>query len=199
TNNSGALLEIGRFEDTKIGANPGDSATLNALANSGNVTVDRGASLTVTNGITDIAAGSTLIVNGTVNGIGGLATVEGTLEFGNQATTTISGPITNSGSIYVGDSGTGASSLGTVVEVTGNLTNSNLVQVENGGTLTVNGTFTNQSGATFEVGAYGAANANVNALSLAGTVQIDNGSTLNITGGGSGVTDIASNATLIQN
>ena len=86
TNKAGATLDL---------ANSGEVANIGMLSNSGSVSIGTGTTLNLTNqpnGITDVPAGSTLTVNGTLkagtaNGLAKLGSVEGTLNLGNGQTT----------------------------------------------------------------------------------------------------------------
>ena len=86
TNNAGANLEL---------LNSGQVANIGMLSNLGSVSIGTGTTLNLTNqpnGITDVAAGSTLTVNGALkagsaNGLAKLGSVEGTLNLGNGQTT----------------------------------------------------------------------------------------------------------------
>ncbi len=75
---------------------------------------------------------------------------------------------------------------GTALNVTGNITNTGSIYQNS--ILNVGGTLTNQH--LLNVGGTGVAN--INQLNNIGHVGIETGATLNITGGGTGVTDIAS-------
>src|SRR5271169_4088343 len=150
TNASGATLALD---------GSGDAANLNALSNSGSVTIATGATLNLTGGgqgITDVAQGSVLTVQGTLdvkngstftNGLANLTSVEGTLNLDNGQTNTVtpnSGTLSIAGSGQLNLSDTRAST--TTLSITGNVSNSGAFSTGFfGGTNTVNvsGTFTN--------------------------------------------------------
>ena len=202
TNNSGATTHIGYFGDTT------DVMNVATLVNNGFLEVDAGATLNLTsqpNGVTDVAAGSELDVYGTLkagsaNGLAKLGSVEGTLVIGNGQTFTDtpgSGTLTNSGTLDL--------ELASNVTVSGNLTNSGALysNVRNQGsgktnTLTVTGTFTNNSGATTHIGYFGDTTDVMNVAMLVnnGFLEVDKGATLNLTNQSNGVTDIASGSEL---
>jgi fibronectin-binding autotransporter adhesin len=206
TNAAGATLAL---------EGSGDVMSVNALSNLGTLTLDSGTTLTITgggSGVTDVAAGTTYNIGGTfnvkngsttTNALASLTSVEGTLDLQNGKTTSITPTggtltISNTGSINLSQ----ASATTTTLSITGNVNNSGAVTTGfSGGTNTVNvsGTFTNAAGATLELESSTDA-VNVNALSNSGTIEIgdsaNSGATLTITGGGSGVTDIAAGSAI---
>jgi hypothetical protein len=143
------------------------------LANGQTTTVTPGgspATLTLSSGsFVDVAGASTLAVNGNVINSGTFYTGYG----GGGNTVTVTGAFTNNGSLY-------------------------MFGETSGDTLTVDGTFTNNAGATADIGYYntGGSVANVGALTNDGYLQIGPGSTLNITGGGPGITDVVAGSSL---
>jgi hypothetical protein len=206
TNASGATLALD---------GSGDAVNLNALSNSGTVIIDTGATLNLTGGgqgITNVAQGSELTVQGTLNvkngststnGLGNLTSVQGVLNLDNGQTTAVT---PNAGTLTIASGGqlnlsdTRAST--TTLSITGNVTNSGAFSTGfDGGKNTVNvtGTFTNAAGATAIF--YGSSDAvNVHALSNSGTLQIGDGAgsgaTLTISGGGQGVTDVVAGSSI---
>ena len=203
TNNSGATTHIGYFGDTT------DVMNVPTLVNNGFLEVDNGATLNLTsqpNGVTDVVTGSELDVYGTLkagsaNGLAKLGSVEGTLVVANGQTFTDtpgSGTLTNSGTLDL--------ELDSNVTVSGNLTNSgalytNIRNQEVSGhpnTLTVTGTFTNNSGATTHIGYFGDTTDVMNVPTLVnnGFLEVDNGATLNLTSQPNGVTDVVSGSQL---
>jgi hypothetical protein len=184
TNNAAANLSVDGSSDV---------VNVGTLTNSGNITIDAGAKLNMTNqpnGITDIVAGSSITLDGSLtagsaNGLGKLASVEGILELQNGQTTSVTPgggtlTISSSGQINLSDS------IGTTttLSVTGNVNNSGSITTGfSGGTNTVNvsGSFTNNSLAVLTVGDGPSTNdsASVGTLSNSGTVNIgtENGST----------------------
>jgi hypothetical protein len=196
TNNSGATTHIGYFGDTS------DVMNVATLVNSGLLYIDIGATLNLTgqpNGITDVVAGSELDVYGTfkagtANGLAKLGSIEGTLVLGNGQTladTPGSGTLTNSGTLDLEEAST--------MTISGNLTNSGTIytNVRNQSTgktetLTVTGTFTNNSGATTHIGYFGDTTDVLNVATLVnnGFLEVDTGATLNLTNQMNGITDV---------
>ncbi|MGA3065611.1 MAG: PEP-CTERM sorting domain-containing protein [Tepidisphaeraceae bacterium] len=194
----------GTFDNTSTGSialyGSGDVLNVNALNNQGSLSIDNGAQLNITgggSGITDIPAGIQYYIGGgfnvvnqgvTTSALAKLATVEGSLYLENAQTYNF-GALTNSGFIDFGD--------GTTATITGDVTNSGTFDTgfDGGGSNTVNviGTFNNS--AAGEINLYETGDAlNVNALNNQGYLYIGDGAALNITGGGSGITDIPVNA-----
>lgn len=184
TNESGADLYL---------YSTGDVATINTLDNQGSVTVGFGANLNLTNGLTDIAAGSSLGVYGTMNGLSGLTTIDGNLTLHNSQTMSVTpgGGILTVSNIGFLDTFSG------VLNIAGNLNNSG--SVSSGGTLNLTGNFMNGMGAQLDIGPAGTVN--VNSFNNEGDLTVFSGSTLNITGGGPGITDVVagSNIQLLGN
>jgi fibronectin-binding autotransporter adhesin len=214
TNNSGATSRIGYFNGTA------DVMNVATLVNNGILEIDNGATLNLTaqpNGITDVVAGSQLydygsIKAGSANGLAKLNSIEGTLVIGNGQTFT---DTPGSGTLTISSSGEMdlenfdvTSGAGTNMTVAGNLTNSGQLytniqnRTQSGGpnTLTVTGTFTNNSGATTHIGFFGdtADVMNVATLVNNGVLEIDNGATLNLTAQPNGITDVATGSQLID-
>ncbi|HMD95755.1 MAG TPA: hypothetical protein VKM93_00275 [Terriglobia bacterium] len=201
TNNANAQAYIG------YSASTGDVANVGALTNDGYLQIGSGATLNITGGaqgVTDVVAGSTLLLYGTLNfgaqsGLANLTSVEGYLEIGNGQTTN---DAPNGGTLTVANTGDMRVNYGSTLNATGNLTNSGLFYTgvgTSGNTLNVTGTFTNNANAQAYIG-YSASTgdiANVGALTNDGYLQIGSGATLNITGGGQGVTDVVAGSTLL--
>jgi hypothetical protein len=198
TNASGATLALD---------GSGDVVNLNTLSNSGSVTIGTGSTLNLTGGgqgITDVAQGSELTVQGKLNvkngstvtnGLGNLTSVEGVLNLDNGQTNAVT---PNSGTLTVASNGqlnlSDTRASNTTLSITGNVSNSGAFSTGFfGGTNTVNvsGTFTNNSGGTvdiyagFEIGGAGTDLVNIATLSNSGTINLfEPGSTLAITGTG---------------
>jgi fibronectin-binding autotransporter adhesin len=216
TNNAGADLEVG---ENNIG---GDVANIGTLLNNGSVYVGTGSTLNLTNqvnGITDVAAGSLISNSGTINAGANnafykLASIEGTLELENGTSTAdTAATLTIAGGGFLDIQSGSSFSVASI-------TNSGSVGTDNlccgtGSSFTVSGTFTNNSGATFDVGTNNEpANDmdSVGTLTNTGTVNIGWGSTLTLTkvggtstnngtinvgnGSGPGTLDISGNTTL---
>jgi hypothetical protein len=200
--NSGTTY-IGYYNDTS------DVMNVGTLSNTGFLDVDTGATLNLTgqpNGVTDVVSGSELDVYGTfkagtANGLAKLNSVEGTLVIGNGQTFTDtpgSGTLTNSNVLDLEE--------GSNVTVSGNLTNSgtletNIRNQESSGhpnTLTVTGTLTNNIGATTYIGYYNDTTdvMNVGTLVNNGNLDIYAGATLNLTNQPNGVTDVVGGSEL---
>ena len=201
TNNSGATFNVGT---NNVPANDTDSVGI--LVNNGNVYVGNGSTLNLTsqsNGITDIAAGSVISVSGAINagannGFYKLASIEGELQLENGKSTadTAATLMIASGGFLDIQSGSSFS--------VASITNSGTVATDyyccgTGASLTVSGTFTNNSGATFDVGTNNVpANDtdSVGTLVNNGNVFVGNGSTLNLTNQTNGITDIAAGSVI---
>src|ERR1700732_5077934 len=213
TNNAGATTHIGFFNDTT------DVMNVATLVNNGVLEIDNGATLNLTaqpNGVTDVASGSQLFVYGTLNagannGLAKLGSVEGTLVVGSGQTFT---DAPGGGTLTISSSGeldlenfNGMTTAGTNMTVSGNLSNNgqlytniqNHVQAGKFNTLTVTGTFTNNSGATTHIGFFGDTTDVMNVATLVnnGALEIDNGATLNLTAQPNGVTDVVAGSQIL--
>src|SRR5580704_3712773 len=204
TNNVGATTVIGEFNDTA------DVMNVATLANSGNLTIDPGATLNLTsqpNGITDVVQGSLIqdfgtMKAGTANAFAKLGSIEGVLVLGSGQTFT---DTPGSGTLTISSTGELDFEKATNLTISGNLTNSGQlytnVQNDQGGanTLTVTGTFTNNAGATTVIGEFNdtADVMNVATLANSGNLTIDPGATLNLTSQPNGITDVVQGS-LIQ-
>jgi fibronectin-binding autotransporter adhesin len=210
TNASGATLAL----------DSDDVVNINALSNSGLLQIGNtpgsGATLTITGGgkgVTDVVAGSTIDLYGTLNvkngstttnGLAGLTSVEGILNLNNGQKTSVTpsgGTLTIASGAQVNLSNAAAST--TTLSITGNVSNSGEVTSGfSGGTNTVNvsGTFTNATSSS-QLILYSTTDAlNVNALSNSGFIQIGSapgsGATLTITGGGQGITNVLAGSSI---
>ena len=136
-----------------------DTDSVGTLVNNGYVYVGTGSTLKLTNqanGITDIAAGSLISNSGTIsagsnNGFYKLASIEGELQLENGKSTADTAT-----TLTIASGGTLDLQNGSSFSVA-NITNSGTVDTDyfccgTGSSLTVSGTFTNNSGATFNVG-----------------------------------------------
>ena len=199
TNNAGAQLLL---------SSSGDAVNINALSNSGILTVGSGATLTITgggNGLTDVVAGSNDTITGTFNvkngttttsAIAKLTSVEGELTLNNGKTTNAITP--TSGTLTISSTGNFGVEAATTLALTGNVNNSGTFSTGFSGgnnTVTVSGTFTNNAGATASLESAGDV-LNVKSLANSGTFTIDSGTTLNLTGGGQGITDVLAGSQL---
>ena len=197
-----------------------DSLNVNALSNSGMLQIGdgaaSGATLTITGGgqgVTDIDAGSTLDLYGSLNvknggtttsGLSHLTSVEGTFDLENSQSTAVT---PNGGTLAISSTGnfgvdSPAGSGVTTLSITGNVSNSGKFTTGfSGGANTVNvsGIFTNAAGSQLILYSNNDA-VNVNVLSNSGILQIGNAAgstaTLTITGGGQGLTDLVAGSTL---
>jgi hypothetical protein len=202
TNNAGALTWIGY-------SNTPDTADVNSLTNSGELVIGSKATVNITGGgpgITDAVAGSSLYLYGTLelggnpaqSGLGSLTSVEGYVEIDNAQTTNdtpIGGTLTisSTGDLRVND--------GSTLTVTGNLTNSGYLYTGAGyltpSFLNVSGTLTTNAGGETWIGISNNADvANVNSLTNNGELGIGPAATLNVTGGGQGITDAVAGSSL---
>ncbi|HMD96843.1 MAG TPA: hypothetical protein VKM93_05860 [Terriglobia bacterium] len=190
----------------------GTSSTTNINVNSlslvaGTLDIGSGETLnlvTQPGGITDVPSGAGLVVagtfttGGTTSALAGLTSVEGYLDVANGQTTAAT---PSGGTLSVSGSGDLRVDSGSTLTVTGNLTNSGYVFTgvgTTGNTLNVSGTFTNNAGAQAYIGYSGGTGdvANVSALTNDGYLQIGSGATMNITGGGQGITDAVAGSSL---
>jgi len=197
TNNSGATVSLGEFDNT--------SDVLNAatLTNNGLIRIGVGATFNLTGqptGVTDVVAGSEFDVfgsfkAGSASALAKLGSIEGTLDIENGQSTTVT---PGSGTLTVSNTGTFDVQRGTTVTVSGNLTNSGTVSTNrfNTGigtnTVTVTGALTNNSGATVSLGEFDNTTDVLNAATLTNNslIRIGVGSTFNLTGQPNGVTDV---------
>jgi len=199
TNNSGGQVIVN---------SSGDVVNVNALSNSGALTIAKSATMTITgggNGVTDVAAGSTYTIDGTFNvkngttttsAIAKLTSVEGVLTLNNAQSNNAITP--TGGTLTISGSGNFSVEGGTGLSITGNVNNSGSFTTGFSGgnnTVTVSGSFTNNAGATTSLDSSGDI-LNVKSLSNSGTLTIDSGTTLNLTGGGQGITDVAAGSQL---
>lgn len=198
TNNAGATLAL---------EGSGDVMNVASLANSGTVTINAGTTMNLTgqpNGITDVAAGSTLTVAGTLkagtaNGLAKLTSVEGTLDLENGTTNAVTptgGTLTIASGGQLELSATTAST--TTLSITGAVNNSGSFTTGFAGganTVTVSGAFTNNAGASLDL--EGSSDVvNVASLTNLGTVSIASGDTVNLTSQPNGITDVPAGSVL---
>jgi hypothetical protein len=197
TNNSGGVIYL---EST------GDVLKVGSLTNNSEVYINTGATLDITgggSGITDVVAGSSLYVSGTFNVINGgtptnaladLTTVAGTLIWENGQTLT---DTPTGGTLTINSGGALETYSGSKLTLTGsdNVSNSGDLFTDGGSTVTVPGTLTNNSGGFVYLESSGDV-LNVGSLSNNSEVYINTGATLNITGGGSGITTVAAGSSL---
>lgn len=170
TNGAGATLVL----------EGGTVASINALNNLGTVTVGSGGTLSLTQGVTGIASGSTLTVGlgGTMNGLAPLTSIEGTLYLGDYQTT---GVTPDGGRLTVGSSGSlVVAGSGTTLNVNGLLVDSGSVQVANSATLNLSESMTDLRGYFSDQGTTNALN---NLASIEGGLYLENGQTTTITPG----------------
>ncbi len=200
TNNAGG--EVTLYSST-------DVMNVKALSNSGNLqiggAVGSGATLTITGGgqgVTNVVAGSTIELFGNLNvvnsgvttsALANLNTVAGNLYLMNDQTTKVT---PGGGTLTIASTGSLSLSFNdpstTTLSITGNVSNSGSFTTGFSGgtnTVTVSGTFTNNSGGTLELyagnGSGGTDVVNIATLSNSGTVTLEEaGATLNITGSG---------------
>jgi hypothetical protein len=202
TNNAGAQTWVGYNGSA-------DNMNVNSLTNDGYLVIGGNATMTITGGgpgVTDVVAGSTILLYGTLqvdpgpptNGLANLNSVEGYLDIANGQTTN---DTPGSGTLTVSNSGDLRLDYGSTLNVTGNMSNSGYVYMGvNGGagnTLTVSGAYANNAGAQTYIGYDNTAdNMKVNSLTNDGYLWIGPNATFNISGGGSGVTDVVAGSTI---
>ena len=202
TNNAGAYLNIGNYNDTA------DVVDIATLSNNGRITIGVESTLNLTNqpsGITDVAAGSEIDLYGTfkagaASALAGLGSVEGALYVANGQSTTVTA---GNGSLSVAGTGLFDVDRASNVTVSGNLNNSG--QVETNGTnsavgpntLTVTGQLINNTGATITVGQFNDTSDSLSTGTLAnsGVVNVGENATLNLTASGTSVNSGAINLT----
>jgi hypothetical protein len=191
TNNSGATVSLGDFDNTT------DVLNAATLTNNGLIRIGAGSTFNLTgqpNGVTDVVAGSEIDVSGSfkagsASAVAKLGSIEGVLDLENSQSTTLT---PGSGTLTVSSTGVLDVERASNVTVSGNLTNSGNVETNgrNGlvgaNTLTVTGTLNNNSGATVTVGAFNNLGDAVKAglLSNSGSVLVNTGATLNLTSSG---------------
>ncbi len=160
--------------------------TAATMGNNGHVFVGTGASLRLTSqpsGITDAVAGSRFDLWGTFtagssNGFANLDSIEGAVNLFGQNFTDTPG----SGQLTISSTGSLTANAGTSLTIAGNLANNGMVSTDPGGnTITITGTVGNASGAQFILFGPGD-HSSMASLSNAGIVDVEDGSTLSITG-----------------
>lgn len=167
TNESGSSLGV---------EGPNAVANINTLDNQGEVFVSVGATLNLTHSVTDIGPGSEMAVTGTINGLGGLTSIEGELVLGNGQTTTVTPTggtltISSTGGMEVDNSGT-------ALNVTGTISDSGDIDVGSGATLNLSKGMTDLPGTlTIE----GSTNALNDVAKIEGFLALSNGRTTTIT------------------
>ena len=150
---------------------PAVTITLDINPTIDTLTLDSGSELT-----TD--AGTTLTTTGLTNG--------GVVNFANGNTLTVNGATTNTNEINIAGAST--------ANFNGNLTNSSEFLTSGKSTATVSGTFTNSNFVDLESSGDVL---NVGTLTNSGEIIINAGATLNITGGGQGITTVVAGSNLI--
>src|SRR6202050_4432253 len=163
----------------------GDVLNVGSLTNNGEVYITTGATLNITGGaaITDVLAGSSFYVLGTLNAGGSnalatLTTVAGTLVWENGQTLTDTVPL-----LTINSGGSLEVYSGSTVLVA-SLSNSGNLYTDAKGTVTISGTFTNTSTGFVYLESSGDV-LNVATLTNSGTVYVDPAATLNLTGAAS--------------
>ena len=186
---TGNLTNSGTFQLNQ----PGDSATMQTLNNTGAVGVVTGASLNLTNqpgGITDVVAGSSFSIAGSFtaglnNAFANLTSIEGAVTLFGQNDT-----ITPSGSLFtIAGSGSLQPYNASSVNINGNVDNAGVLGAGYGGgggdTLNISGTLTNQASGQLILGYVGSGPASLvtlGGLANSGIVGVANGDTLQING-----------------
>ena len=158
--------------DTQLATVSGAALSLSSLDNSGDI---------------EFVNGNTLAVGGPT-----MISATGTLSLAAGSTGQFAGDITNGGNFFTGLGGFGNN----VVNIIGNVTSSgNITMFATGDTMSLSGTLNNSG--SFNVFGPGAV-ANIAALNNTGslTISVNSGGTINITGGGLGVTDVVAGSTI---
>src|SRR5580658_602797 len=157
-NSGSGVVEIGENNDTS------DVANVGLLANSSTVTVGTGATLNLTAAGTDTNSGSITLTGGTLDMQAGSFTNSSTIDLEQKGTLTITGNLTNSGTITTNNANLGGGA----------------------NTITVTGTLTNNTGDSVTIGAHSDTSdvASVGVLTNPGTVTVDKGAALHLTGAG---------------
>ncbi|MGN6368684.1 MAG: beta strand repeat-containing protein [Phycisphaerae bacterium] len=206
------LTITGTYTNTASGVlrivQSGDVVNVNALVNQGVIIINPNETFNITgggNGVTDAVQGSTFAVGGNFNVINGnvtssafghLASIEGDVRLGNGPANSIA----DAANLSI--SNTGALELtGNQTFSTPNLTNAGAINLGNfspgNNTLTVPGTLTNAPSGVLRIVQSGDV-VNVNSLVNQGVILINPGETLNVTGGGNGVTDVVQGSTIVN-
>jgi hypothetical protein len=156
--NSSASMTIGANNDTA------DVANVGLLTNSGTVTVDKGATLNLTEAHAASSNFGAIAVNGGTLTMAGGADNSGSIDLEQKGTLTITNSFTNDGTLTTN--------------------NANLGGGPN--TITITGTLFNDTGDSFTIGANNDTTdtASVGLLSNTGTVTVDKGATLKLTTAG---------------
>ena len=197
TNTSSGMLEL----DSGIGA-PGGQVIVSSIVNDGGIYIGSGATLNLTNqpgGVTDVPMGASWQIygnfteGGTNFGFENLTSIEGAVQLENQQSSTIN-PL--GGTLTLTDKGALDIGNGTALTITGNVDNSGFLSTgrynAGGNALTITGTLTNEASASFALnGAIDSAT--IGGLTNSGTVDMENGSTLQISG------DVTNSGTLETN
>ena len=194
-NSLGGSIEIGKFNTTS------DLVSAASLTNNGNLTVGRGATLSLTTGLTSIAANSNFDLQGsfTVGGNSGLAaldTVNGGLFLRNAQTTNVT---PGSGTLTIASSGVFDIESNSTLTINGDVSNTGTLQTNRfntGGpnTVTISGTLTNNANGAVQIGSFNdtADVMNVATLVNNGNLTVGAGATLNLTTQTGGLTAINS-------
>jgi hypothetical protein len=196
TNNSNSQVIVGNFDNTNDIMNAG------SLVNNGAIQIGHGATLnltTQTNGLTSIAAGSSIDLRGSLTAGGGsairnLATVDGQIFVSNGQTTAVTpggGVLTVSGAGVLDVEGSSTLTLN------GDLNNSGVFETNRfnrggGNTVNITGGLINALSGQAIIGNFDNTTDVVNAGTLTnnGSIQIGHGATLNLTTQINGLTDI---------
>jgi len=169
-----------------------------ALSDAGSVSLNSGATLNLTKGMSNLT-GQLFLQNGKTTTItpsaGTLTLASGSiLEVSGASGLTVNGSLTNDTFSFDTGSPNGG---GNTVTVNGGFTNNGTLTMfgSPADTLKVSGTLTNNAGATLNLLANSTDVANVGSLSNSGTVNINGGTILNVTGTGSKYTQTAGTTT----
>ncbi len=198
TNNAGAWLNIGAYNDTA------DVVNIGTLTNKGRITIGSDATLNLTaepNGVADIGTGSEIdlygtFTSGTANALAKLGSVEGSLFLENGKSTAdapAGGILTLAAGSYTDVD------RGSIWTIAGNVNSSGRLDTNGTGSglgansITVTGTYTNNAGGWLNIGAFNdtADQVNLAALTNNGRLTIGSESSLNLTAQPGGLTAVA--------
>jgi len=187
----------------------GTTLTLGTLDNSGTLVIGSGGTVNLTGGlgITDIVAtasfdvvGSFTLGSPSTSALSNLTTVEGSLTLRNGQTTLVM-PGGSPATLTLAMGGMADVENGSTLSISGNLVNDGMLTLGTSGgggipsdTLNVTGMLTNNG--SLVLGDFSGDVANAGSLVNTGSIYIGQNTTLNLTGGGAGITDVVAGSSL---
>jgi fibronectin-binding autotransporter adhesin len=158
TNSGSGAVEIGENNDTS------DVANVGLLANSGTVTVGTGATLNLIADGANTSSGAITVDGGTLDMQAGSFANSSTIDLEQKGTLTITGNLTNNGTITTNNANLGGGA----------------------NTITVTGQLTNETSGSVTIGAHNDTSdvANLGIVYNQGAITVDKGATLNLTTAG---------------